>query len=309
MALLLVLGAVVGGSFYMLSYSLTPREHRGDMAAAYRLLYQRMPDMKPWMDSLTAHDLLRDTFVMMPSGYKAHALYLRADSAHGRTALLVHGYKDCAVSLSACYGRMFNRDLHYNVLMPDLYAHGLSQGDHIQMGWNDRLDIEHWAKIAHDLFATPTDSVQLVVHGVSMGAATTMCVAGDSVPSYIKCFIEDCGYTSAWDEFEQQLHDQFALPAFPLMYSTSALCRLRYGWSFGQASPLRQVARCRQPMLFIHGGADTFVPTRMVYRLYAAKPQPKALWIAPKSGHARAYMDHPADYTARVKAFVWRYIK
>ena len=44
----------------------------------------------------------------------------------------------------------------------------------------------------------------------------------------------------------------FGLPKFPLLYSASALCKLRYGWSFGEASALTQVAKCKLPMLFIH---------------------------------------------------------
>ena len=140
-----------------------------------------------------------------------------------------------------------------------------------------------------------------------MGAATTMCLSGEQLPEYVKCFVEDCGYTSVWDEFAGQLRAQFSLPPFPLMYSTSALCGMRYGWRFGEASPLKQVSRCRRPMLFIHGSADTFVPTWMVRPLYEAKPQPKELWISPNSEHARSYIDHPDEYTQRVKAFLQRH--
>lgn len=88
-------------------------------------------------------------------------------------------------------------------------------------------------------------------------------------------FIDDCGYTSVWDEFAGELKNQFGLPEFPLMYSTSLLCKLRYGWSFGEASAISEVSKSSYPMLFIHGGSDTFVPTEMVYRLYEAKPDRK----------------------------------
>ena len=57
----------------------------------------------------------------------------------------------------------------------------------------------------------------MVVHGVSMGAATTMMVSGEELPPYVKCFVEDCGYTSVWDEFKGELKNQFGLPAFPLL--------------------------------------------------------------------------------------------
>ena len=82
-----------------------------------------------------------------------------------------------------------------------------------------------------------------VIHGISMGAATTMAVSGEKTPDYVKCFVEDCGYTSVWDEFSAQLKDQFGLPAFPLMNITSALCQYRYGWSFAEAQQIEQVAR------------------------------------------------------------------
>ena len=93
------------------------------------------------------------------------------------------------------------------------------------------------------------------------------------------------------------------------MYTTSALCKLRYGWTFGQASPLRQVAKCRKPMLFIHGDADDFVPSWMVWPLYKAKPQPKEIFIAHGSKHAKSYHDHPVAYRNKVVGFVSKYIR
>lgn len=303
----LIAVVLLGASFFMLNYALSPDPQRGDTALAYQRLYDRVPDMRPWVDSLTARHLLRDTTITMDDGRKAHAIYLRCDTAHGRTAIMVHGYKDQALKF-LYIGRMYHR-LGCNILLPDLSAHGKSEGREIQMGWNDRLDVLRWMDVAAGLFGNGADSVRMVVHGVSMGAATTMCVAGEQVPCYVKCFVEDCGYTSAWDEFEGQLKEQFGLPPFPLMWTTSALCRVRYGWSFGEASALKQVAKCRLPMLFIHGSRDTFVPTRMVYPLYAAKPEPKELWLVEGSEHARSYTDHPQEYTEKVRAFIAKWMK
>lgn len=301
----IVVLALAGGSFYMLGYSLDPDPNRADTDSAYTQLYSRMPDMRPWADSLRRCGLLRDTFVAMPGGERHHALWLRADSACGRTAVIVHGYKDCAVKF-LYLGRMYHRDLGYNILLPDLHAHGLSDGGSIGMGWNDRFDVMRWAEVAERMFRVAGHESRVVVHGVSMGAATVMCMSGEPLPDYIKCFVEDCGYTSVWDEFACQLREQFGLPPFPLMYTTSALCGAVNGWRFGEASPLAQVTRCRRPMLFIHGDADRFVPTEMVYSLYAAKPGPKRLWIGRGSTHAMSYADHPVEYTRVVADFVGR---
>ena len=57
-------------------------------------------------------------------------------------------------------------------------------------------------------------------------------------------------------------------------------------------------------MLFIHGDADTYVPFAMLQPLYDAKPEPKAMWIAPSSKHADAYLDHREEYTAQVRKFL-----
>ena len=61
-------------------------------------------------------------------------------------------------------------------------------------------------------------------------------------------------------------------------------------------------------MLFIHGDADDYVPTRMVYPLYEAKPGDKELWVVPGASHANSYRDNREEYTRRVGEFVGRYV-
>ncbi len=55
------------------------------------------------MDSVYQHHCVKDTFLLMPSGYKAHALYLYAPKSTDRTAIVVHGYqgalpRECSTS-------------------------------------------------------------------------------------------------------------------------------------------------------------------------------------------------------------------
>ena len=237
-------------------------------------------------------------------GVRLHALYAAAPHPTDRTAVIVHGYTDNAVRM-LMIGYLYNHDLGYNILLPDLYYHGRSEGRAIQMGWKDRLDVLRWMQIADSLFGGHT---RQVVHGISMGAATTMMLSGEELPPYVKCFVEDCGYTSVRDQFTKELRGQFGLPAFPLLDVASWLCGLKYGWTFGEASALKQVARCDRPMLFIHGDADDYVPTAMVYPLYEAKPGEKELWVVPGAAHALSYRDNRAEYTRRVGEFVGRYI-
>ena len=286
--------ALIGGSFYMLDFSLAPDPNRMDTDSCYRQQFEKYPESKEWVDSLRSIGALRDTFMTMPTGERHHAFFV--DRGSTRTALVVHGWRDCAIKFF-WLARIYEHELGYNVVMPELHACGESEGDAIQMGWKDRLDVLHWMKT----FQADT----MVVHGVSMGAATTMMLSGETMPEGIKDlrFVEDCGYTSVWDEFANQLNEQFGLPPFPLMYSTSLLCQLRYGWNFSKASALEQVKKCSYPMLFIHGSTDTFVPTEMVHPLYEAKPGTKTLWVADGAEHALSYHEHKAEYISRVRTF------
>ena len=315
--LVLLMVTIVGGSVYLLSFALHPANNKGrDYARQYAMMRYRYPWMESWLDSVITHKALRDTFVTMANARtglfladstRLHALYVKAPRKTSRTAIVVHGYTDCAVDMLhfACF---YNKELGMNVLLPDLHANGKSGGKAMQMGWNDRDDVLRWAAIADKMFKDSTGHVRMVIHGWSMGGATTMNVAGENTPDYIKCFIEDCGYTSAWDEFSHELDAMFGLPDFPLLYTASALCKIGYGWSFGEASPLRQVAKCRKPMLFIHGGDDDFVPTRMVYPLYAAKPAPKVLVVFHGSAHAKSFSDYRKQYCQWVKSFLEKYL-
>jgi len=293
---------VTGGSFYLLSYSLSPDPNRQDTDSMKSVLYSRYPYMEAWVDSMEANGCLRDTFVMMPSGERHHAMYIKGDSVDF-TAVVIHGYKDNSVKYLHLV-KMYNDLYRCNVLVPDLHAHGLSEGDEIGMGWNDRLDVEHWLSLLPSFFSVPADSMTAEVHGVSMGAATVMNLSGDSLPPYVRGLIEDCGYTSVWDEFATQLRDQFNLRPFPLLYSSSLLCKLRYGWSFGEASPLRQLSKAKLPLLFIHGDSDDFVPSTMLQPLFDVCPTPKQQFIGKGSIHAYSFHDHPAEYTKAVANFI-----
>ncbi|WP_300698951.1 alpha/beta hydrolase [uncultured Bacteroides sp.] len=327
--LLVIIAIIIVASFYMLDYSLNPKSNNGkDIQGSYSYMRNEYPHICQWMDSLLDAGALKDTFIVNPEGVRLHAIYAAAPEPTAKTAVIVHGYTDNCIRM-LMLGYLYHKNLKYNILLPDLQNHGLSEGKSIQMGWKDRKDVLTWMDVANDLFQKPFNIIdtiytpdgrcnicrvkdnksQMVVHGISMGAATTMMLSGEKSPYYVCCFVEDCGYTSVWDEFSHELKKQFNLPAFPLMYTTSGLCKVKYGWGFEEASSLKQVKKSRHPMLFIHGDADTYVPTWMVHTLYEAKPGHKELWIVPGTAHAMSYKEHPEEYTARVKSFVEKYVQ
>lgn len=300
---LILAGILMGGAVYMFDVSLKSKVTPTDEQDSYAYLFDH-PHMEEWIDSLRTHSALLDTFIIADDGARLHALYIKSPKQSPNTALIVHGYTDNSIRM-LMIGHLYNKELGYNILLPDLRAHGKSDGNYIQMGWKDRLDILRWIDIAKHMYG---DTTQMVIHGISMGAATTMMTSGEQLPRNIKCFVEDCGYTSVWNEFAYKLKEEYGLPAFPLLYATSAYCQMKKGWNFKEASALEQVKKCNLPMFFIHGDQDTYVPTWMVYDVYEAKPGEKELWVLPGVEHANAYWDHTEEYVQRTKAFVTKYI-
>ena len=293
----------VGGSLFMFSFSLKTKVKPTDEQDAYAYLF-RHDYLKQWIDSLNECSALCDTFIVSQDGTKLHALYVKSAENSPNTALIIHGYTDNAIRM-LMIGHIYSKEMGYNILLPDLRAHGKSEGEYIQMGWKDRLDIRDWIDVSKGIYG---DTTNVVLHGISMGAAAVMMISGEELPNNVKCFVEDCGYTSVWDEFRYELDSQFDLPAFPLLHSTSLYSGMKVGWNFKEASSLEQIKKCKLPMFFIHGDKDTYVPTWMVYDLYEAKSGEKELWVVPGVAHAQSYWDYTDEYVDKTKAFVEKHI-
>ncbi len=288
----------------MLKVALQPTNTSRDTAEAWKNEIQEYPYVGAWRDSLRKVGDLRDTFITAPDYANLHALYIKSPQNSDRTAIIVHGHTSSSVGV-AHLGYMYNRDLGYNVIMPDLRLSGLSDGDHYTMGWNERKDVELWINFASELFS---DTTQIIVHGVSMGAATTMMVSGDTLSKNVKCFVEDCGYTSVWEQFRYVLAKDYHISSLSLLKAAQKKAEKLYNLNFKKASSEEQVKRSDLPMLFIHGDQDTYVPVKMAEQLYKAKPEPKELWIVPGATHAQSYKVAPKEYTQKIKEFANKYI-
>ena len=300
-AALLVSGCLAGR--YMSGYALTPEPHGvADIERTRAKADSLCPGSTAWYDGLKAEGVLRDTFITGYRDFRVHACYVPAadpSNAQG-TAIVIHGYGDNHFVFLYLV-RMYRDELNYNVLFPDLQYHGYSEGDHIQMGWHDRLDVEKWIEVAHGIFQDDF----MVLHGVSMGGATVMMTSGDELPEYVKAFVEDCGYSSVIMQFNNNRKQSFGFIPPDVLQSASLVTKMKYGWGFWEASSLKQLEKCDRPMLFIHGDADDFVPTSHVYKNYEAKVNGyKELWVAPDAVHANSYAKHPMEYTQRVRDFL-----
>lgn len=143
--------------------------------------------------------------------------------------ILIHGYKDEASNYVKRRAAKYIEQ-GYNYIAPDLRDHG-STGGTLSLGYLESLDVYDWIK---DLNKNWKDSSRygvnvapetIIVHGTSMGAATTLQLATNpdianangSEPYtknltdlHVKGFVDDCGYTSTIE----LLNDLYGLENF-----------------------------------------------------------------------------------------------
>ena len=250
---------------------------------------------------LLSHPSLEYFHITSSDNLKLHNYILTNDSSK-KWAVIVHGYTSEAIKM-ATYAKNFY-EMGYNIIMPDLRGHGKSEGHYIGMGWDERLDI---IDLIDHIVANNIDS-QIVLFGVSMGAATVMNVSGETLPSNVKAVIEDCGYTSTSDEFAYQLKSMYKLPSFPLINAASLVSQVKAGYSFTEGSPIEQIKKSITPTLFIHGDQDGFVPYFMLDELYNVSTVEKERLVIKGAEHAEAHKTDPTLYWSTIKSFLAKHM-
>ncbi|HAM79976.1 alpha/beta hydrolase [Ornithinibacillus bavariensis] len=197
-------------------------------------------------------------------GLTLQGYFLKAKKPSNVVVVAAHGYLGRGSDMGL-FGQYYYEALGYNFFTADARGHGRSEGDYIGFGWQDRLDYLDWINLLVDKLGPDTE---IILHGLSMGAATVLMTSGEELPPNVKVIIADSPYTSVQDLFSYQIKRMFHLPPFPFIHTTSLVTKAKAGYSFTEASALKQVKKTTIPILYITGDADTFVPKEMAHKLY-----------------------------------------
>ncbi|SCI11725.1 alpha/beta hydrolase [Romboutsia sp. Marseille-P6047] len=255
------------------------------------------------VDWLLKNSNYEDKYILSYDNLKLHAYQVINENKSNKWAIVIHGYTSEGKLVSAKAKYLY--EMGYNILVPDLRAHGESEGNYIGMGWHDRLDIIDWINY---IINNNNDS-EIILHGTSMGASTVLMVSGERLPSNVKAIVADCGYTSVWDEFSYQLRSLFNLKSFPVMNLSNIVTQIKARYSLKEASAIDQVKKSNTPILYIHGNKDTFVPYYMMDELYNATSSEKEKLTITGAEHANADLVNPKLYWNTVSNFLNKYVK
>ena len=193
-------------------------------------------------------------------------------------------------------------DHDINILMADERAHGMSEGNEISFGINERHDCISWIKYAEMRFGSSTD---IILAGVSMGAATVMMASELGFPENVRCMIADCGYTEPSAMVKETVR-KMKLPVKPV-YALIKLSARIFGHddlNLEQAAAVSAVEKLTIPILFIHGSEDSIVPVSMNDELYEKCRSPKKRLVVAGADHANSSMTDFGTYEREVWEFL-----
>ena len=218
-----------------------------------------------------------------------------------RAVILAHGYT-CAAVQSVKYARLFLRR-GYHVMLYDQRYYGHSGGRYTTMGCREREDLRCLMDAAAERLGP---NAFIGTHGESMGAATAVMHA--CIDPRVRFCVADCPYADFEAETLYRARRIARVSVRPLLPLTDWICRSRAGFRLRDANPLAALREAdglpHIPMLFFHGGEDTYVPPWHSERLYEAKAGMKRRVVIPGAGHAKCLLHAPQTYREELFAFL-----
>lgn len=217
-----------------------------------------------------------------------------------KIAIISHGYT-CGKYRSIIYSKLFlSRGI--TVLVYDHRNHGLSGKAFTSMGYYEKFDLQTIVDWCYEQYGT---NIGIVTHGESMGGATVL--SHLAIDGRVRCVISDCAFSNLYDLVKYQIKKFYHIPAFPFLSIANIIVRLRAGFWIKDVAPMEAVIRTNTPILFIHGGNDTYVPFSMSLDMYEKKQEKKEKYLVPGASHAESIMTEPIEYEKVVNAFLDKY--
>jgi len=216
-------------------------------------------------------------------GVKLTGSYLPSfDEKSTLTAIVLHGYAGINTDM-AIIAKNYS-DLGFKVLLPDLRGHGLSEGDFSTFGHYESYDLKKWINFILRTYGS-TDSILL--HGVSMGAATVLLTAAMDLPTNVRLIVADSPYSSVAPVLVRKAKTPLILFFLP---GLSLLTWYWHRFFLMLVSVSKAVRKSLIPTVFIHGIKDEFCPYRHTLRMMESSKAPfKDIYTVLEARHAESY--------------------
>ena len=269
----------------------------------YRRYHAQTRAALPKLNSLPQEKLE----ILSHDGFRLRGTLYHVKDYNKKVVIAFHGFHANGINDMARFVNMYERQ-GFDFLIISERTHGDSEGKYITFGAKEHLDGIRWARKIIDIYG---DDVQIVLHGLSMGGATVLMMAGSgTLPPNVKCCVDDCGYDTFVNEsdhvFSSAIKSQWLRSL--MIRCMSFLTQQIAGFRLTDASPIESVRHAVIPILFIHGTNDAFVPLRLGQNNYDACTGPKEQFLAAGAAHVCSYTEKPEEYERHFEDFCRKYI-
>lgn len=223
--------------------------------------------------------------------------------SEGRCAMLIHGYADAKVGAIA-WAPLWH-SLGFNLIVPDLRAHGESGGRVCTAGCMERMDL---VQVIDELRAqAPADTRRLVLFGASMGAAIAAATAVDA--ANIAAVVMESPYAD-FRRAAMAHMDRIGAPGRLLQRLAIRLAEWLTHADYDSVRPADLIGQIPAPVLLIEASADAFLAAEDRQALregIAARPPeagPAQIWTVEGVDHLMAVSANPESYRRTVAQFL-----
>lgn len=302
--LVLFLVAFFGLGFAFFFFALGSKRRKDETIPCKNSLFEKNQDN---INLITGYRWYDNTYkqkvtIKNRKGLGLHGVEFRNPSNSNIWVIMIHGWTNVKREMSSYAMEHYKRG--FNVLIPDMRGHGDSESKFVTMGWLDRLDIVDWI----NSIVEENPKAVIMLHGISMGGATTMMTTGEELPPNVVLAIEDCGFCGVKEIFTDQAIRKYHIPPKIVIPPASLVCKIMNGFFFGEASAVRQLKKSKTPTLFIHGDQDKFVLPENLDIVYEACAAPKVKYVVRGAEHALSSHCFHEEYWQAVDAFLSQYL-
>lgn len=215
------------------------------------------------------------------------------------TVLLVHGYQSNAFNNFSSLLKYY-LSLKCNVLMVDQRAHGSSDGRFTTAGQKEQYDLINWIS----WIDSNTDSVNIFLHGMSMGA-TTIGLSSDKISNpKVKGLIMEAGFTSFYEELVWCTGKLFMKKA---LLNYLELCAKHLLKVDIRQKTTESLSKTSIPVLFLHGDSDVDVAISNTEENFQACASEKSLLIVEGAGHTLCHLIGKEKVESAISEFINKY--
>lgn len=239
-----------------------------------------------------------DDISFISEGNKIKGWYVPSDK-NRFTVVFSHGYQGNRESKSlSAYDVM--EDVHKmggNFLTFDFSAEGESEGKIVTVGYREQEDLKNAIK-----FAQTKSKAPIFLYGISMGAATTTCVASTS-PEGVVGAIADSPFSNLKDYLEVNMSTWSGLPDIPFRPIIMAMEEHIAGVKLDQVDPKGSVKNLKISMMIIHGKGDKTIPYTESIKI-ANNNKSIDLKIMDNEGHCKSLKHLKNQYLEYFNGFI-----